>query len=284
MGLDFKNLGIRSISGLAYAGLLIGSIILGPIAVTILASVLAVGASFELNKNTVGKDNPVSWFTTWFVDAASLVIMLFACLGLLSSNPLCCWLLIILILLRFLIQVFIDQHNPLQSISLYVFQLFYIGIPLSLLIVAVHEIINPWIVVCAISMIWISDTGAYLIGTLFGKHRLNVRLSPKKSWEGFLGGLLFNIGFAFIVFYCFHLNHPLFLSNVQGWIYIGICVTVFATLGDLFESMLKRSIGIKDFSNLIPGHGGVLDRIDSLLCVIPCVLIMIFLAVNMFGV
>lgn len=285
MALDLKNLSIRTASGLVYAGLLVGAIVLGPLATAILASVLAVVSSYELDHHTVGRENEGRWTMTWIIDATCLVFVIFSFLAI--GNPryvVCCVLLVALIFLRFLVQIFIDQKNPLSSISVFTFQQVYIGVPLGLLVAAVGAVPNPWIIVCAVAMIWISDTGAYLVGSLFGRHRLFPRLSPKKSWEGFLGGLVFNIGAAFIYFYCFHLDLGEFISNVQGWIYIGMCVTAFATLGDLFESMLKRSLGIKDFGRFIPGHGGVLDRIDSLLCVVPCVILAVGVGAWMFGV
>lgn len=282
--LDLKNLSIRTASGLIYAGLLVGAIVLGPLATAILMSVFAVIASYELCGNTVGRENPGKWTMTWFVDAASLVFLIFGSYGMTVSSLFCIWIFIVLVFVRFFIQIFLDQRNAVGSISIYAFEQVYIGAPLALLVWVVNAIPNPWIVVCTVAMIWISDTGAYIVGSLFGRHRLYPRLSPKKSWEGFLGGLFFNIGVSFIYFYCFHLSYGLFLSNVQGWIYIGMCVTAFATLGDLFESLLKRSIGIKDFGHIIPGHGGILDRIDSLLCVVPCVLMAVFLGQWMFGV
>lgn len=285
MGLDSKNLLIRTVSGLIYAGLLIGAFVLGTLATAILTSVFAICASYELDSNTVARDNPGRWTMTWFLDAASLVFLIFSFLAI--SRPeflVCIWFFIVVLFTRFLLQIFIDQHDPLRSIALYTFQQVYIGLPLGLLTASVGAVSNPWIVVCAVGMIWISDTGAYLVGSAFGRHKLFPRLSPHKSWEGFLGGLVFNIGAAFVFFYCFGLNHGEFISNVQGWIFIGICVTAFATLGDLFESLLKRSLGIKDFGNVIPGHGGVLDRIDSLLCVVPCVILAVGLSTWMFGV
>lgn len=279
MALDLKNLTIRTMSGLAYAGLLIGAVILGPLATAILCAVLAAGASWELYGKGLGRTPGPQWW----LDAAALVFMILGAVSL--HNPgmrICLVLLLVTVFLRFLIQMFSRQYDALKAIALFAFELLYIGAPLALLVMAVTWTPNPWIVVCALAMIWISDTGAYLVGSLFGRHKLAPGLSPKKSWEGFIGGLLFNIGAAFIYFYCFRLDAAPFLSNVQGWIYIGICVTAFATLGDLFESMLKRSIGIKDFSRLIPGHGGVLDRIDSLLCVVPCVLAAVALGFWMF--
>lgn len=284
MGLDIKNLTVRTISGLIYAGLLIGAIVLGQIAMAIVASLLAVGASYELGRPTVGRNNPGSWWVTWILDAVTLIFLIFSFIAIHDSRFIVCTVIfVLLVFIRFLIQIFLDQHNPLQSIALFTFQQVYVGLPLGLLVASIGVVPSPWIIVCAVAMIWISDTGAYFVGSLFGRHRLFERLSPKKSWEGFLGGLAFNIGAAFIFFYCFHLNQGLFISNVSGWIFIGICVTAFATLGDLFESMLKRSLDIKDFGHIIPGHGGVLDRIDSLLCVVPCVILSVALASWMFG-
>jgi phosphatidate cytidylyltransferase len=116
------------------------------------------------------------------------------------------------------------------------------------------------------ALIWINDTGAYCVGSTLGKHRLCERLSPKKSWEGFWGGMLFCIIASLI--YAYISKTPM-LANLI----LAVIVSAFATLGDLFESMLKRSAGVKDAGNIIPGHGGVLDRIDSLLFVAPAVAI-----------
>ena len=172
-----------------------------------------------------------------------------------------------------------NQKKPLKAISITGFEQIYIGLPMYLFVIFTGMLSSqPWIMVCALAMIWINDTGAYLVGCLFGKHKMFPALSPKKSWEGFFGGLLFNAGFAFIIFYCFNLRSFGLISHVTGWIYLGICISVLATLGDLFESMLKRSLGIKDFGNTIPGHGGILDRIDSLLFVLPGTLLAIYIA------
>lgn len=274
---------IRTVSGLVYAGLLIGAIVLGGVATAILSSIFAVLASYELERHTLGKSNPETWMASWGVDALVIVCLIFCCLEA-SFSTILHLILLLLIGFRFVLQLALPQQKPVQSVSLFLLSLFYIGIPLALLTLAVSLLRNPWIIICVLAMIWISDTGGYIVGSLFGRHRLSPKLSPKKSWEGFIGGLLFNIGAAFIYFYCFHLNGFAPLSNVMGWIYIGVCVTAIATLGDLFESMLKRSLGIKDFGNIIPGHGGVLDRIDSLLFVVPGILIMLGVAIEMFNV
>ena len=118
--------------------------------------------------------------------------------------------------------------------------------------------------------IWLNDTGAFCVGTLIGKRRLFERISPKKSWEGFWGGLGLCILLAVVISYWF--NDVFSGPNLYTWIGLSIVVSVFSTLGDLCESLIKRSIGVKDSGKLLPGHGGILDRIDSLLLVSPTAL------------
>ena len=113
--------------------------------------------------------------------------------------------------------------------------------------------------------IWANDTGAYLSGSLLGKHKLFPRISPKKSWEGSIGGALLTVAGAVVIslFYGF--------MNVWQWVGMALVVVVFGTFGDLTESMVKRHLGIKDSGKMLPGHGGILDRLDSMLFAIPAV-------------
>lgn len=117
-------------------------------------------------------------------------------------------------------------------------------------------------------LIWLFDTGAYLFGTMLGKHKMIERISPKKSWEGEIGGALTTIGAA--IGYSFYLSQPMWI-----WIVFALIVVVFGTYGDLSESMLKRASGLKDSGNILPGHGGMLDRFDSMLLVAPVIYIYI---------
>ena len=151
----------------------------------------------------------------------------------------------------------------------------YIGIPLGAMTL-IGEWWNLHIVLALCLMIWINDTGAFLVGSTLGKHRLFERISPKKSWEGVFGGLVFNLAAS----YFFSLHSISFFSidwNYGQWIGLGIATTLFATWGDLVESMIKRDLRIKDSGNIIPGHGGILDRIDSLLMVMPASLLYLFI-------
>lgn len=113
-------------------------------------------------------------------------------------------------------------------------------------------------------LIWSSDTFAYLTGKFFGKHKMAPRISPKKTWEGFAGGVILTLILGFFV----EQNFPELRGN---WMIVGFLVSVFAPLGDLVESQLKRSFAVKDSGNIIPGHGGILDRLDSFIICAPVI-------------
>jgi phosphatidate cytidylyltransferase len=123
-------------------------------------------------------------------------------------------------------------------------------------------------------ILWANDTGAYLVGSKLGKHKLFERISPNKTWEGFFGGAALSITTAILFAYFSD-------SKTIHWIIVSIIVVVFGTLGDLTESQIKRSTGVKDSGNLLPGHGGVLDRFDGVLFAAPFVLTYFFVLVNM---
>lgn len=153
----------------------------------------------------------------------------------------------------------------------------YIGVPLlTLNLLYIYDINNTsWLVLVMFAMIWLNDTGAYLVGSAIGRHKLFERLSPKKSWEGFFGGMLFCI-IAAVLLQWFYMGPELGYLSVTV-IALGVIVPVFATWGDLAESMIKRSLNVKDSGHILPGHGGILDRIDSLLLVVPAVVVWMFI-------
>ena len=113
-------------------------------------------------------------------------------------------------------------------------------------------------------LIWSSDTFAYLVGKFFGKHKMAPKISPKKTWEGYAGGVVLTLVLSYFV----EMYQPQLRGN---WMVVGFLIAAFAPLGDLVESQLKRTFGIKDSGNIIPGHGGVLDRLDSFLICVPVV-------------
>ncbi|MDR1357327.1 MAG: phosphatidate cytidylyltransferase [Tannerellaceae bacterium] len=122
--------------------------------------------------------------------------------------------------------------------------------------------------------VWVNDTAAYMVGTKLGRHRLFERISPKKSWEGFWGGLVVTPAVSQVfAAYCPSITW-------YKWLGMAVVVVVFATFGDLIESLMKRTLGVKDSGSLLPGHGGMLDRFDSILMALPALYIYIMMFIQ----
>ncbi len=157
------------------------------------------------------------------------------------------------------------ERKPFTNIAYTFLGIFYVAVPYALLHIAAFETgtYHFEIIFGCLFILWASDTGAYIAGTLFGKRKLFERISPKKSWEGALGGALLAFAFAFMMNYFFH------ILALWQWLWIAAIIIVGGTYGDLIESLLKRSIEIKDSGSSLPGHGGFLDRFDGLLISAP---------------
>ena len=173
------------------------------------------------------------------------------------------------LLARLTMQLYIRSVSPLVSWTASLGGLLYIAFPLSLASL-VYLISGPGIILTMFIMIWLNDTGAYLVGSRIGRRRLFERISPKKSWEGFFGGMAFCIIAAIVIKCCMGSYAP--GMSLWAMVVYAIVVCVFATWGDLVESLIKRTLGVKDSGRMMPGHGGILDRIDSLLFVAPATL------------
>lgn len=170
-----------------------------------------------------------------------------------------------LLSLAYLIKLYKNEKKPFTNIAFTFLGVFYVALPFSLLNHAVYESghYNAEILLGLLLILWASDTGAYFAGIRYGKRKLFERISPKKSWEGFWGGALL----AAIVTYIISLY---FTSlPVGSWMVMGVLIVVGGTFGDLVESLLKRSMEIKDSGTSLPGHGGFLDRFDGLLISAP---------------
>ena len=135
-------------------------------------------------------------------------------------------------------------------------------------------IYDPSLIISILALIWVYDSFAYLAGITLGKHKMFPSLSPKKSWEGFFGGMAFAILAAYLISL---INQQ--YSSVQ-WIILALIISVAGTAGDFYESYLKRTAGVKDSGNWLPGHGGILDRFDSFLFAVPCVFIYVTLIIQ----
>lgn len=159
----------------------------------------------------------------------------------------------------------------------------YIALPLSTInVIAFRQAadgMNYYYYLLPLSIfifLWTNDTGAYCTGSLFGKHKLFPRISPAKSWEGSIGGGILVLIVASVIYFIESQGENLSGLNLIEWLGLGLVVIVFGTLGDLVESLLKRTLGIKDSGNILPGHGGILDRFDSSLMAIPASVVYLY--------
>lgn len=166
-------------------------------------------------------------------------------------------------------ELYRQRANPFHNIAYTIFGVFYAAVPFCFFYAMAFADgdFSSHLPLAFLIMLWSSDTGAYLFGSKLGKHKLFERHSPKKSWEGFIGGMLVSVVSAIIVSYYFA-----DLTTLQ-WVGMAMIIVVAGTLGDLVESMLKRSLSAKDSGTLLPGHGGLLDRFDGLLLAAPLVFV-----------
>lgn len=176
--------------------------------------------------------------------------------------------------LFFIEALFKKNENPLKNLASTILGFVYITIPLICAILISFKnifienkdvVFNPYIIMGTIILVWIYDSFAYCVGANLGKHKINKRISPNKSWEGLIGGSIFIIAASIFI------NRISFFNCLSqtNWISIAAIVIVFGTIGDLIESLFKRSVSIKDTGSILPGHGGFLDRFDSLIFLLP---------------
>lgn len=257
-----KNIVTRAFSGAIYVALIVGCILGGGIWVQCLAALFALLAGIELTKITLGLSP--HRLPALLLDLAALLVLSYG--PSLVLVPF--W--IGLMLLRGVVQLYLKEENPLKSLALSCGLQVYIGLPCWLMAFFAQDTAQPMLLLAIFALIWINDTGAYLVGCSIGRHKMIPRLSPKKSWEGFLGGLFLAVAASVAFALCFNGFFNDF-GNVAVWIGLAVVTVTFSTWGDLLESMIKRTLQIKDSGNMIPGHGGILDRIDSFLLVMPAV-------------
>jgi len=190
------------------------------------------------------------------------------------------WLSLILpLLFIFFIRALItDPPNQFGRTATNTLGIIWITIPFALTnyIANFNCEFDPRILMCIFFLGWSYDSGAYCFGRLFGKTKLAPTISPNKTWEGAAGGIFAALFVSYLISIVFTGIYPL-----KYWMIIGIIVAIFGTLGDLIESLLKRNAGVKDSGNFMPGHGGILDRFDSLIFIVPFVYVFMYLLENL---
>lgn len=191
---------------------------------------------------------------------------------------------ILTIVYMFVEELYLKQKNPINDWAYTMLGQMYVALPFSLIFFLAFQIdamnnasFEMLVPLCLFVFLWANDTGAYCTGSLLGRHKLFPRISPGKTWEGSVGGAVLVLIVAGAVGYFANkdMNNPHLLS-IAEWMGLGLVVVVFGTWGDLVESLFKRTLGIKDSGNILPGHGGMLDRFDSSLLAIPAAVMYLY--------
>lgn len=276
-----KNLIARTITGIFFvATIVIG--FLNPTAMTLLFALITALSVWEFT-GLVNMRPGVS--INRFICTAASVYFFFAMVGFSSDlTPSTVFIPYLVTLIYLLIsELYAKAEDPINNWAYTMFSQLYVALPFSLLSVLAFRATPAGVVytylipLCVFVFLWINDTGAYCCGSLLGKHKLFPRVSPGKSWEGSIGGFIFVAAAAVGIWYY---TETYGLNTVQlsmgEWIGLGWTVALFGTWGDLVESLFKRTLGIKDSGNILPGHGGMLDRFDSSLLAIPAAVVYLY--------
>lgn len=273
----------RAITGIIFVGVLIGCILGGPISFTLLFALITALTIHEFGV-IISKQPDVEINKPICMLAGVFLFFGFAYLGVMPGQTEILSPYLFLIIYLLVSELYLKKKNPLNNWAYAMMSQIYIALSFAMLnVLAYHSIgnegelsnyqvqYNPILPLSIFIFTWINDTGAYCTGMLFGKHRLFERISPKKSWEGSIGGGVFSIIAAIVMAHYFP------FMPISIWIGLALTVVIFGTLGDLTESLLKRTIGIKDSGNILPGHGGMLDRFDSTLMAVPAAVVYLYI-------
>ena len=280
--MDFKNLVTRTVAGVVLVVVIIAATVWSPYSFGLLFMLISLLATQELLKLLTKR--------TTFLGGVSAVLFLaiYAEHASMFSERMIVivWVVYGMSLLAAMIgQLWNTKTDPLEAWMHIAYSQIYVALPFALInmIAFFRGQFTPVLVLSMLVFIWANDSFAYLTGSLFGRHRLFERVSPKKSWEGFIGGNLFALVAAYVMSIVDQPLSNLFVGHngasleLWQWLVFAQIVVVFGTFGDLVESLLKRRLGVKDSGVAIPGHGGWLDRFDSLIFAAPVVACYLYL-------
>ena len=283
-----KNLIVRAITGVFFVAAIVVSF-LNPMAMVFLFAIVTGLTIWEFAGLVNDSNEEVS--INRFICTVAGVYLFLAMAGYVSgftntSAVFVPYLLTIIYL--FISELYLRAENPVNNWAYSMLSQMYIALPFStinaLAFMQQGDGTVSFVSILPLSIfifLWVSDTGAYCCGSLLGKHKLFPRVSPGKSWEGSIGGGIFVLIAAVLVWYLTGGNGEGSVLSLPAWLGLGLVVVVFGTWGDLVESLFKRHLGIKDSGNILPGHGGMLDRFDSSLMAFPASLVYI-LSLNIY--
>jgi phosphatidate cytidylyltransferase len=273
MSEKFKNLLVRTISGVVLLLVVVGALLWSKWSAGALFAVIMLGGLIEFyalcRKKGVEPMNSVGFATALAIfGLAFAVFMQWGTPATETTARIVLGALLYTMLIvpaTFVCELWRKSATPIANIATTFMGVIYVALPMAALLFIPQLLVgkwSAWAMLAFISIIWTNDICAYLVGVTIGKHRLCERISPKKSWEGFLGGLVGAVGFAVLF------GH-LFGGNLLVWGGLGLVVALAGVAGDLVESLMKREVGVKDSGKMMPGHGGFLDRFDALFLAVP---------------
>ena len=283
-----KNFITRTITGILFVAIMVTGICLRGDAMILLFALITGLTLWEFTGlvNEHVADTTVNRFIT--TAAGVYLFLAFAgyCTGIVPPSAFIPYLLTLIYL--FISELYLKQKNPIQDWAYTMLSQLYVALPFSMINVLsfqadplTGQIAYHWLLPMSVFIfLWANDTGAYCAGSLFGRHKLFPRVSPGKTWEGSIGGAVIVLIIAAVISYFAGSDASLSTLNAQlstlKWFGLGLVVVFFGTWGDLVESLFKRTLGIKDSGNILPGHGGMLDRFDSSLMAIPAAVIYLY--------
>ena len=277
-----KNFIIRTITGIIFVAAIV-SCFLRPEAMVLLFSIITGLTVWEFTGLVNEREDvTVNRFISTVAGVYFFYAMTYYCsdmyAGIAKSVVFIPYLVTIVYLL--VAELYLKQKDPIQDWAYTMLAQMYIALPFSLINVLAfnatsegYVAFNTLLPLSIFIFLWVNDSGAYCVGSLLGRHKLFPRISPGKSWEGSIGGAVFVLAAAYAISYFLDTDQML---AMPVWLGLGLVVVVFGTWGDLVESLFKRTLGIKDSGNILPGHGGMLDRIDSSLLAIPAAVIYLY--------
>lgn len=265
-----NNLATRSLTAVFFVIAMVGSALLGQNVFSVLLLIIVLLSINEFISIVSNKNlQPSQWST---IVVGGITYCFFAANAMGAIPPAGLIGVIPFIFLFFIVELWRNKTNPFTNIAMSLLALIYISLPLGFVMYFFDPVFlsgpkHYGIVLGFLFILWLNDTGAYFAGSLIGKHKLFERISPGKTWEGSVGGALLALLTAWGLSFIF------VQLDVLQWITLSLIIVISGTLGDLVESMLKRSLGIKDSGNILPGHGGMLDRFDAVLISAPFVFV-----------